>query len=153
SVRSREATDAVGRFVSDRQFNLPTTHESADHTDPPAPWVLVVAVDVPRAAEAVPRLVAAVQREPGADGAHLVADGRAQWLVGLYRVAALTDRLSAIAVEPDARSGRGASVRRLLTGLHLLRVPDPGSLSADVDTWDDAERLGVRPGPAPKERP
>ncbi|WP_307816038.1 NTP transferase domain-containing protein [Myceligenerans indicum] len=120
--------------------------------DPPPPWVLVLAVDVPRAAGAVPRLRAAVEREPEADGAHLVAGGRAQWLVGLYRTDALGERLSALhAGRAEPPAGRGASVRRLLDGLRLLEVQDPGSLSADVDTWDDAERLGVRPGPPPKE--
>lgn len=141
----------VGSRVSDRQFNVPITHPAADHAEPGSPWVLVLAVDVPRVGEAVPHLWRAVRSESGVDGAHLVAGGRAQWLVGLYRARALTERLAAIAVGHDAPSRRGASVRRLLAGLRLLEVPDPGRLSADVDTWDDAERLGVRPGPASKE--
>ncbi|WP_307865036.1 molybdenum cofactor guanylyltransferase [Myceligenerans salitolerans] len=125
--------------------------------EPPAPrdvpWVLILAVDVPRAADAVPRLADAVAGgEPGVDGAHLVAEGRAQWLVGMYRTAALRERLAATTVEHATSPGRGISVRRLLSGLRLLDVPDPGSLSADVDTWDDAENLGVHPGPSPKER-
>jgi hypothetical protein len=143
----------VGRSSNDRQIDLPITQGATDHTDTGSAWVLVLAVDVPRAAQAVPGLVAAVGGEPDADGAHLVADGRAQWLVGMYRAAALRERLAAIAVEHAGVPGRGASVRRLLAGLRLLDVPDPGSLSADVDTWDDAEHLGVRPGSRPKERP
>lgn len=109
-----------------------------------APWVLVLAVDVPRAREAVGRLVEGVAQETGCDGAYLVDGGRAQWLVGMYRAAALAERAGGIC---GGESGKGSSVRRLLGGLRLLEVPDPGSLSADVDTWDDAARLGIRPGP------
>lgn len=167
-------TDApvVGGSAHGRSSTGTTTRRTPDHTAPDHPaWVLVLAVDVPRVGAAVPQLVAVVQGQPAVDGAFLVADGRAQWLVGIYRVAALTDRVAATGVKdaltrrgeappasPDplhgnTPTGRGASVRHLLSGLRLLEIPDPGSLSADVDTWDDAERLGVRPGPVPKERP
>ncbi|GAB3162627.1 hypothetical protein GCM10027059_15680 [Myceligenerans halotolerans] len=158
-------TRVVGGFPRGRASDRPTTRitpdhtkpdgppspPTADHAEPGSPWVLLLAVDVPRVGEAVPQLWRAVRGESGADGAYLVAGGRSQWLVGLYRADALAERLAAIAVGHDAPSGRGASVRRLVSGLRLLEVPDPGSLSADVDTWDDAERLGVRPGPASKE--
>ncbi|MBE1876959.1 molybdenum cofactor guanylyltransferase [Myceligenerans pegani] len=164
-VPPTSAPRVVGGFPRGRSSDRRTTRKPPDHTEPdrplplPAgdraapgsPWVLVLAVDVPRVGAAVPKLRRAVRSDSGLDGAHLVAGGRAQWLVGLYRTDALAERLTAVG--HDTPSGRGASVRRLLNGLRLLEVPDPGNLSADVDTWDDAEHLGVRPGPPPKERP
>ncbi|GAA1848172.1 molybdenum cofactor guanylyltransferase [Myceligenerans crystallogenes] len=119
-------------------------------------WVLLLAVDVPRAAGAVGALVDAVGRE-ACDGAHLVVDGRAQWLVGIYRAAALSGRLGAIGAGQAGASagtaGRGASVRQLMDGLDLLEVPDPGRLSADVDTPDDAAQLGIRLPRTPRSSP
>ncbi|MFI6427979.1 molybdenum cofactor guanylyltransferase [Promicromonospora sp. NPDC050880] len=104
---------------------------------PGAPWVLVLAVDVPYAVHAVTALEHAVSREP-ADGAHLVRDGRAQWLVGLYRRAALDAAL-------DGTDAHGASMRRLVGALRCTEVTDPAGWSDDIDTPADAARLGVRP--------
>nr|BFF19324.1 hypothetical protein GCM10025730_28450 [Promicromonospora thailandica] len=106
--------------------------------DPRAPWVLLLAVDVPRAAHAVAALERAVVHDP-ADGAHLVRDGRAQWLVGLYRRAALDAALDG--TDPD-----GASMRRLVGALRCTEVPDEAGWSDDIDTPADAARLGARPG-------
>jgi molybdopterin-guanine dinucleotide biosynthesis protein A len=106
-------------------------------TDPVPPWVLVLAVDVPHAAAAVSRLRAAAGTR---DGAHLVRDGRDQWLVGVYRHAALHAALAAVAA---AEGVHGAAVRRLMDHLSCARVPDDEGLSVDVDTWDDVRRLTV----------
>ena len=106
----------------------------------PAPWVLVLAVDVPRARDAVPRLRRAVAQDAAPDGAHLVRDGRAQWLVGLYRHDALRHALDALA-GPDGL--HGVPVRRLVSRLACAEVDDPDGASADVDTWDDVRRLTV----------
>ena len=118
--------------------------------DAPPPWVLVLAVDVPRAADAVPLLIAAVHddtwHDGDADGAYLVRDGRAQWLVGLYRRDALRRALDALAGPqgaPAAPGLAGVPVRRLVAGLSCLEVPDSDAVSADVDTWEDARRLTV----------
>jgi molybdopterin-guanine dinucleotide biosynthesis protein A len=114
-----------------------------------APWVLVLACDVPYAAGAVPRLRSTVARDPategadgpaesaeGPDGAVLVdADDRAQWLAALYRTSALRDRLGVRA---------GGSVRALVSGLDLRRVRAAGTEVADVDTWADLEALEGR---------
>jgi len=111
-----------------------------------APWVLVLAVDVPRAGDAVPLLRAAVgPRDGDHDGAYLVRDGRAQWLVGLYRRAALRRGLDAVAAaEPGGAAGlAGVPVRRLVAELSCVEVPDHDAVSADVDTWDDLRRLTV----------
>lgn len=105
---------------------------------PDAPWVLLLAVDVPSAAGAVAALERAVAGGPPADGAHLVRAGRAQWLVGLYRRAALEAALAG--VEPD-----GASMRQVVGALRCTEVPDEAGWSDDVDTPADAARLGARP--------
>lgn len=99
--------------------------------------VVVLACDVPRAGSVVPALVAAASA-PGTDGARLVdAEGAPQHLVAAYRTDALRTALASLA------EVRGASVRRLVTGLHLRDVPDPGGAGEDVDTWADARRVGA----------
>lgn len=116
-----------------------------------APWVLVLACDVPRAAEAVPALLSAARRRTGEVAVHATRDGREQWLVGLYERAALADALAALP------SVHGASVRRLLAGLPALAVPDDDGATDDVDTWEDAReqdrRLGAGAVPAPDDTP
>ncbi|MGW8566486.1 molybdenum cofactor guanylyltransferase [Isoptericola sp. NPDC055881] len=130
-----------------RRHEHPAGRRQADGAAPA--WVLVLAVDVPRAAEAVPLLRAAVTHaaqaavDPGTsaiDGAYLVRDGRAQWLVGLYRHEALRGALDALA-GTDGLSG--LPVRRLVGLLRCVEVPDAEAVSADVDTWDDVRRLTV----------
>ncbi|WP_258726336.1 molybdenum cofactor guanylyltransferase [Cellulomonas sp. NS3] len=115
--------------------------------DGPAPWVLVLACDVPRAAGAVPHLLAACARGGAASGALLVdADGREQPLVGLYRRADLDRAVTELAASRGPDGVRGASVRALLAPLTLTRVPDDSSAAADVDTWEDVRALdGVVP--------
>lgn len=112
----------------------------------PPPWVLVLAVDVPRAGDAVPLLRAAVDPTDGDhDGAYLVREGRAQWLVGLYRRDALRRALAEVAMSaaPGADGLAGVPVRRLVAELTCAEVPDDDGVSADVDTWDDLRRLTV----------
>lgn len=67
------------------------------------------------------------------------ADGWPQFLAGLYRTAALRDAAARL------ESVRDASVRRLLGGLALARVPAPARTLADIDTPEDAERRGATP--------
>ncbi|MBB2922821.1 NTP transferase domain-containing protein [Cellulomonas cellasea] len=106
--------------------------------DGPAPWVLVLACDIPRAAVAVPHLVAACSGAGAASGALLVdADGRDQPLVGLYRRTELDRALTVLAAGRDDGTVRGAPVRALLAPLTLVRVPDDASAAADLDTWED----------------
>ncbi|HWK93390.1 MAG TPA: gephyrin-like molybdotransferase Glp [Luteimicrobium sp.] len=105
--------------------------------------VLVLACDVPRAHAAVPLLLAAAYgpEADAPDGAYLVRDGRPQWLVGVYAREALDGALAELASGADGLAG--ASVRALVAGLRCAEVPDPGALSDDVDTWDDAARLAA----------
>ncbi|RXR25505.1 hypothetical protein EQW78_13515 [Oerskovia turbata] len=116
--------------------------------DGAAPWVLLLACDVPRAAEAVPLLVAAAQGSAGTghgiDGVHLAHDGRDQWLVGLYRREALDAAVARLADDPARGGLHGAPVRRLVSGMELTRVEDVVGLSTDVDTWQDAEQYAHR---------
>jgi molybdopterin-guanine dinucleotide biosynthesis protein A len=98
----------------------------------PAPWTVVLGVDTPRAADAVPVLLAA----RAGDGAWIVdADGREQPLVAVYRTAALRDATGGLAA-----SGAlvGASLRALTSELDMAPVPDAHGAARDLDTWEDA---------------
>ncbi|MFE6971906.1 molybdenum cofactor guanylyltransferase [Isoptericola sp. NPDC057653] len=125
---------------------LDRAHDRARSPHAAPTWVLVLAVDVPRATEAVPLLRAAVApaaepaAEPAVDGAFLVRAGHAQWLVGAYRRDALRRALDALS---GAEGLTGLPVRRLVAGLACREVPDVDGVSADVDTWDDVRRLTV----------
>lgn len=130
-----------------------------------APWTVVLAVDTPRAADAVPRLLAAladagvksdagvkgdaVSADSGAaggggvrarvDGAWFVdEEGEVQPLLAIYRTAALLDGTRDLE--------EGTSMRRLVAGLMMVAVPDVDGVARDLDTWGDAEfwkeRLG-----------
>lgn len=114
----------------------------------PAPLTLVLACDLPRAPEAVATLRRAAGIDPR-DGVIAVDDEeRRQPLLALYRSAALRDRLDVLAL---AGPVAGLSFRRFLEGLDLVEMHVPSDLSADVDTPEDAARLGV--GGAPGRTP
>ncbi|WP_198411945.1 molybdenum cofactor guanylyltransferase [Cryobacterium sp. TMT1-19] len=105
----------------------------------PADWVLLLACDLPWAADAA-RLLVPAASDPGlpasVHGLHLVdAGGRAQWLAGIYRLAPL--RAAAHRIGADAH---GASMRGLLAPLELRGVRDQNGEGSDVDTWQDVER-------------
>ncbi|MBU4214296.1 MAG: NTP transferase domain-containing protein [Actinobacteria bacterium] len=102
--------------------------------------VVLLACDVPRAAQAVPLLLAALVADPAADAAHMVdREGRAQLLVGACRRAALRSALALAADEV-----RGMSVRALVGGWRQIAVVDPGGLAEDVDTWAAAQEVSRR---------
>ncbi len=106
-----------------------------------APWVLVLACDMPLAAAAVPVLLRVLAGHEEAEGAMSVsADGRKQPLLGIYRVSALQREVQAAAEQGGLAN---AAVFRLLARLDLLAVPVPAGSTDDVDTWDDAAALGV----------
>ena len=98
----------------------------------PAALTAVVTCDAPESWRALPALVAAASR--GADGACALEGDHVQYLLGVYRTAALT-RCAA----PGGVALRDVSVRRALGGLAVVRV-DLGDLRAaarDLDTWED----------------
>ncbi|TFD74003.1 molybdopterin-guanine dinucleotide biosynthesis protein [Cryobacterium fucosi] len=110
---------------------------AADSDAEGTPWLLVLACDLPWAADAARLLVgAAADLGPGSphlDGFHLVdAGGREQWLAGIYRGEALREGVRRLGSE-----ARGASVRQLLSGLSLRGIRDTERAGRDVDTWQD----------------
>lgn len=105
-------------------------------TEPRPPWVLLLASDLPHAERAVRRLF---DFDPGEhDGSLLIdAEGRPQWLIGCYRLSAVTARL--------ARPDRPSSLYGLLEPLNLLGVLTSAEITADIDTKADAARWSVTP--------
>ena len=107
----------------------------------PAPYTLALACDMPRVRDAVEQLLTALQAEaPASDGVIAVdAAGNPQPLAAVYS----TDALTAAA---HSHSGHldGLSMRRLIAGMTLTPVHVARGATDDVDTWEDARRLGVR---------
>ena len=110
----------------------------------PAPWVALLACDLPAAGAALARLLphrtaddtghpdATGATHPRTDGAVLTdPDGRPQWAVVLVRRAALEASAARLG-DPTGRP-----LRALLADLDLTRVPADGTEWHDVDTWDD----------------
>lgn len=97
-----------------------------------APWVLLVACDLPEAEDAVAALLAA---DRGPDGVLAVdAAGRRQHLLSLVATDALRASVRA------AGDLDGAPLRRLLASLRLAELVLPPRLTQDVDTWHDLGR-------------
>lgn len=125
--------DAPVRWVrEDPPFGGPVAAIAAALDETRAEWTLLLAGDLPRVDEIVPRLI---QRMPDADGIVFLADGHPQWLAGLYRTAALR---RAVARLGDAVAG--ASCRALLGDLYLTFLPDDDGVTLDVDTPADLAR-------------
>ncbi len=96
--------------------------------------MLVLTCDLPLAAEAAAELVAAARSAANEVHGVCLDDGTTQWLPAVYRRGALARAITALG-DP-----RGASMRALAAHLRMTTVPDTGSLTADVDTWQDVER-------------
>ncbi|GAB3588925.1 molybdenum cofactor guanylyltransferase [Calidifontibacter terrae] len=93
----------------------------------PAPWIVILACDLPGASSALPRVLAAAS----GDGAVAIdADGRRQWVLGAYAAGPLIAAAAATAVP------NGRSMRALVGDLSLVDVP-VGDDWRDVDTWED----------------
>ncbi len=117
----------------------------------PSKATLVLACDMPGIDRAIPRLLRGLVDNPESDGVIAVDAGeRLQPLAAGYR----TDRLSAaLAARRSAGSLAGMPVFRLLDGLNLTPIDVPSGSTEDVDSWDDARRLGARaPSPSIVER-
>lgn len=99
---------------------------------------LVLACDMPGIGSAVPRLVRGLGDNPEQDGVIAVEADRLQWLASGFRTARL-----AYAVAAQKGPLDGMPVARLLNGLNLVPIDVPPGATEDVDTWDDARRLGV----------
>ncbi len=112
--------------------------------------ILVLACDMPWIARQVPVLTAALASAPAeADGVISVDDhGRNQPLACLYRSNALAGAIARFA--PAALTG--LSMRELIEPLNLVPVAASAGTTDDVDTWEDAARLGAtRPDTAQPE--
>lgn len=136
-VAGLEAGLAALGSVPGQTVNPPPEHGRRVHSQTPAPWILVLASDLPRAEAAVAVLLAS---DPGDhDGACLLdADGRLQWLLGYYRTPALTARLT--------ERGGITAMYRLLEPLDLLGVPGAETSTVDLDTPDDVAAWTARGG-------
>ena len=101
------------------------------HTAAPAELTAVLTCDAPESGLGLPALVADAQ---DADGACALDGDHVQYLLGVYRTAALTQ-----CVAPGGAALRDVSVRRALGGLSVVHV-DLGELRSaarDLDTWED----------------
>ena len=107
----------------------------------PSDATLVLACDMPGIAAHIPHLIAALAAAPaGTDGVTSIDErGRQQPLASLIRTHALE-----AAIE---RLGTGAlvgcSVRTLFEPLTLLPITARDGATDDIDTWEDARRLGA----------
>ncbi|OKL55004.1 hypothetical protein BSZ39_01085 [Bowdeniella nasicola] len=93
--------------------------------------VAILTCDAPRAGEAVPTLLAALTDADCAIGRD--ANGREQYLLGVYRVAALTARIEQWGRDDLA----GAPVWKFISALRAIVVDMPAELTHDIDTPDD----------------
>lgn len=110
--------------------------DSASASGESATLVLLLACDLPGAIAAVDLLRRAVDDTEPDDGWCLAeADGRLQWLCGLYRFEALQRAAAEIG---DARD---VSMGRLLRPLSLRGIPASPGLTGDVDTPADLDGL------------
>lgn len=116
--------------------------------------VLVLACDLPEAPAGVALLLDAAAATEDAEGAEATeggipgaggeraadgwclaeADGRLQWLFGLYRASALERAADALGDPTDRSMGR------LLGGLDLVAVSAPARVTMDIDTPEDVQR-------------
>lgn len=109
--------------------------------DAPSDAVLVLACDMPHIERAIPRLLRGLADDPDTDGAIAVDAGQhLQPLAAGYRTSPLARALADLAA---AGSLDGARVFQLLDTLYLTPLDMPENATADVDTWDDAGRLGA----------
>lgn len=110
-----------------------------------APYILVLACDMPLASQAVSALQEALQTSMAGDPANVMAvdDGRAQPLAAFYRTSELRKACRDLAARGALVNG---SARALLANLDVQLVAVPAGSTADVDTWDDAAALGIAAG-------
>ncbi|WP_103061930.1 molybdenum cofactor guanylyltransferase [Actinomyces qiguomingii] len=117
-------------------------------TDVPAPLTAVVTCDAPEAWRALPALAKELEDHAGADGACAVDHGQVQYLLGIYRTAALAER-----VAPGGAALRDVAVRRTLGGMDLIRLElskrgeKLAHVARDLDTWADIRAYASHPHP------
>lgn len=98
-----------------------------------APWILVLASDLPGADRAVPALLETAAHDESSDGVcYHDAEHRPQWLLAVYRVAPLREAI-------DSQPTTGLSLHRLVAPLELTTIPGDAAAIRDCDTWEDIE--------------
>ncbi|WP_312178585.1 NTP transferase domain-containing protein [Arthrobacter sp.] len=105
------------------------------------PWTLVLACDMPASAGAVRALLSEAASDPAQSVMARDSSGALQPLAALYRTA---DLLRAVNGQPDGLEN--LSMFRLLARVQWREVAVPEGSTADVDTWADAGKWGIRPG-------
>jgi molybdopterin-guanine dinucleotide biosynthesis protein A len=110
-----------------------------DAAGDPAPRLVLLAADLPFLDRSLVRGL--WEASLGHEGAVLLdTEGREQWLAACYPREALAARI-AEQTAGRAAGAAGLSLRRLLSGLDLARVPDPGGRGFDCDTWEDVHHV------------
>lgn len=129
-----DAADDVVAVREDPPFGGPVAAIAAGLAALPgdADAVLVLACDMPAIADALPALLAGSTR-----GAIAVDRGREQPLAIVVPTSSLRAAVETLPTVIDA------SMRALLTGLDLEPVEVPEGATDDIDTWAEADRLGV----------
>ncbi len=110
------------------------------HSESTAGWILLLAVDQPGAAEAVPTLLKAAGEAAVEVDAVCPHDerGHAQWLLAAYRSDSLLRACKKVG------SGHDISVRRLVGDLRFADVPLAAQHVGDVDSWADHQAWQAR---------
>lgn len=125
--------DGVRQIVEEPPQSGPAAGLAAglSHLTVDAPWTLVLASDVPGVDRALPTLVLAAENDADSDGVCFHDEsGHPQWMLALYRTAALHNAI-------DAVETTNLSLRRLLAPLRLRTVTGDPAAIADCDTWGD----------------
>lgn len=110
--------------------------------NPPSPWTLVLACDMPESARAVDALLEAARLGPPQSVLAVDSSGKAQPLAGIYRT---DDLLAAVTGSPDGLAN--LSMFSMLARVQWREVAVPEGSTADVDTWADAGKWGIQRGP------
>ncbi|UWX97649.1 NTP transferase domain-containing protein [Arthrobacter zhaoxinii] len=109
------------------------------------PWTLVLACDMPQIAAAVQVLLAASASAPDESLLAVDSTGNRQPLAALYRTPDLRAAVASVASEGLANK----PMKALLARVQWRGVDVPPGSTADVDTWTDAQSLGVSAGDVP----
>lgn len=117
---------------------------AVDHLgDDDAPWLVVLACDMPRVDQAIPVLLTAAAGDR--DSSFMAHDGgRDQPLAALYRMDSLRE---AVAGVHQSGGAQNLSMKALLARVQWRAIDVPSGSTADVDTWADAQSLGVSATP------
>lgn len=106
-------------------------------------WVYLLAGDLVRPEAIVERLAARLAEGTDAEGVAFTAEGREQWLAGVYRAASVRRALAQLG------SPEGASLRAVLGGLAIDWIVDEDGVTRDIDSPADLDRARTEPEESP----